>query len=51
MNAVVIDQRDFVGDNLVRLEGRRLIHLQKVLKVGVGDRCKVSVCNLRSGEA
>ncbi|MEG1979766.1 MAG: RsmE family RNA methyltransferase [Victivallaceae bacterium] len=49
MNAVVIEQSDFATDNLVRLTGRRFVHLQKVLKLGVGDQCRVSVCNLRSG--
>jgi len=45
MNLILISEDDFVGQNCVRLQGRRLKHLLEVQKAAVGDRLSVGLLN------
>ncbi|SDX31631.1 16S rRNA (uracil(1498)-N(3))-methyltransferase [Marinobacter mobilis] len=45
MNLALLTDEDFVGDNQVRLTGRRLRHLTDVLKASVGDEITVGRVN------
>ena len=43
MNLIVLEPADFVGEDRVRLDDRRLTHARKHLKVAPGDVLKVGL--------
>lgn len=45
MNLVLLSEDDFIGQNRVRLEGRRLKHLMEVHRAAVGDTLSVGLLN------
>ena len=49
MNYVLLEREDFVGENRVRLEGRRLLHVREVLGSTSGDELRVGVIGGRTG--
>ncbi len=51
MNLLLLEPSDVIGDNLVRLSGRRLHHLRKVLNSQVGDTLKAGLLNGAMGTA
>lgn len=49
MNLILLFNEDFISDSRVRLEGRRLDHVTKVLKSKLGDRLSVGKIDGRLG--
>jgi len=49
MNMVLFEAGDFVGEDRVRLQDRRLDHVRKVHRVNVGDELRVGVLGGRVG--
>lgn len=49
MNYVLLEREDFVSENRVRLEGRRLRHVREVLGSTSGDELRVGVIGGRTG--
>ena len=45
MNLILLSEDDFIGQNCVRLEGRRLKHLIEVRRSAVGDTLSVGLLN------
>jgi RsmE family RNA methyltransferase len=50
MNLVLLEPTDFISENRVRLQGRRLKHVREVHRAKQGDRLRVGVVNGRIGE-
>ena len=51
MNYVLLEGEDFVGDDRVRLEGRRLLHVREILRSNSGDELRVGVIGGKTGKA
>ena len=49
MNLVLLEPADFVGEDRVRLHGRRLQHMRTVHKAGVGDDLRVGIVGGKLG--
>jgi len=43
MNLILLHEHDFIADDAVRLEGRRAVHVRKVLRARTGDRIRVGI--------
>ena len=50
MNLLLVDTPDFISDNRVRLDGRRLQHVRQVHRTQVGDQLKVGRVNGLMGQ-
>jgi len=51
MNLVILTDEDFIEDDRVRLDGRRLDHIRLVLRAGIGDTLRVGRLSARRGTA
>jgi RsmE family RNA methyltransferase len=51
LNYVLLEREDFVGENRVRLSGRRLLHVREVLGSNSGDELRAGVIGGRTGRA
>jgi RsmE family RNA methyltransferase len=51
LNYVLLEREDFVGENRVRLEGRRLLHIREVLGSNSGDELRIGVVGGKTGRA
>ena len=51
MNYVLLEHEDFVGENRVRLEGRRLLHVREILRSNSGDELRVGIIGGKTGKA
>ncbi len=51
MNLLLLDSRDYIGADLVRIEGRRHQHLREVIKAEPGKLCKAGLLNGAIGTA
>lgn len=52
MNLILLSQTDFIeNEQRVRLNGRRFLHITKVLQASVGDELHVGVLNSKTGKA
>ena len=51
MNYVLLEREDFIGDDRVRLEGRRLLHVREILGSTSGDELRVGVIGGKTGKA
>ncbi len=49
MNYVLLEREDFIGEDHVRLEGRRLLHVREILGSTSGDELRVGVIGGRIG--
>jgi 16S rRNA (uracil1498-N3)-methyltransferase len=50
LNYVLLEREDFVGENRVRLTGRRLLHVREILGSSSGDELRVGVIGGRTGK-
>jgi RsmE family RNA methyltransferase len=51
LNYVLLEREDFVGENRVRVEGRRLLHIREILGSQLGDELRVGVIGGKTGRA
>jgi 16S rRNA (uracil1498-N3)-methyltransferase len=49
LNYVLLEREDFVGENRVRLTGRRLLHVREILGSVSGDELRVGVIGGKTG--
>jgi RsmE family RNA methyltransferase len=49
LNYVLLEREDFVGENRVRLSGRRLLHVREILGSASGDELRVGIIGGRTG--
>jgi RsmE family RNA methyltransferase len=49
LNYVLLEREDFVGENRVRLSGRRLLHVREILGSTSGDELRVGIIGGRTG--
>jgi len=49
LNYVLLEREDFVGENRVRLSGRRLLHVREILSSNAGDEIRVGVIGGKTG--
>jgi RsmE family RNA methyltransferase len=49
LNYILLEREDFVGEDRVRLEGRRLLHVREILGSSSGDVLRVGVIGGRTG--
>lgn len=49
MNVLLVEDEDFVGEDLVRITGRRQVHLRKVLRVTEGQKLRVGLLGGKMG--
>ncbi|MTI47435.1 MAG: 16S rRNA (uracil(1498)-N(3))-methyltransferase [Firmicutes bacterium] len=50
MNLIILFEEDFIEENKVRLQGRRLKHVQSIHKADIGDTLRVGLLNGKMGE-
>lgn len=50
MNLIILEQEDFINQEIVRLKGRRLLHVTNVHRAKVGDKLRVGKLNGKVGE-
>ncbi len=51
MNIILLDNSDLIESHKVQLEGRRAIHIIKVIKAEIGDKLRVGIVDGQLGEA
>jgi len=49
VNLVLLEPADYIGEDHVRLQGRRLEHVRKVHRAGIGDELRVGLINAKIG--
>lgn len=50
MNLIILEEKDFLNNQIVRLRGRRLLHITNIHKAKVGDRLRVGKLNGKLGQ-
>jgi 16S rRNA (uracil1498-N3)-methyltransferase len=51
LNYVLLEREDFVSEDRVRLEGRRLLHVREILGSNSGDELRVGLIGGKTGKA
>jgi len=51
MNLMILEQKDFIADDMIELSGRRLKHMLEIQKVVVGSSIKAGLINGKVGTA